>query len=82
MNVVIHLMTLLDIGGCPNLTGIHACQDEMHLEKPYLSMKMVGKLMLMSKSLNIRLQGQLSGNTEAFKQTWPKNAQLIELGLE
>eukprot|EP00983_Pelagomonas_calceolata_P063273 1147662-Pelagomonas_calceolata.AAC.3 len=29
-----------------------------------------------------RLQGQLSGNTEACNQTWPKNAQLTKLGLE
>eukprot|EP00983_Pelagomonas_calceolata_P044381 1139273-Pelagomonas_calceolata.AAC.1 len=29
----------------------------------------------------IRLQGQLSGNTEACNQSWPKNAHLIILGL-
>eukprot|EP00983_Pelagomonas_calceolata_P069511 1150382-Pelagomonas_calceolata.AAC.3 len=30
----------------------------------------------------IRLQGQLSGNTEACNQTWPNNARLTKLGLE
>eukprot|EP00983_Pelagomonas_calceolata_P033621 1052812-Pelagomonas_calceolata.AAC.1 len=28
------------------------------------------------------LQGQLSGNTEACNQTWPKHAYLTKLGLE